>query len=99
MDLLTQEILDKFQEIGSQENISDPIVIVKYFYWSWTWFATEYDTKYKVFFWYVIGQEKEFWYFSIKELESFRWNFWLAIERDLYFKPQPLSQLVEVSYS
>ena len=39
-----------------------------------------------------VGHEYEFGYFSLSELESFRDGWVLPIERDLYYKPCPLSQ-------
>ena len=47
-----------------------------------------------MFFGYVIGQEKEWGYFLLSELESARGPLRLPIERDLYFHPQPFSQVL-----
>lgn len=43
MKLLTQEIIDRFAKVGSQENVKDPIAIVKFFNptGAGSWFATE----------------------------------------------------------
>lgn len=43
MKLITKEILEDFKKMGSQENSSDPTVIVKFFNPSGagTWYATE----------------------------------------------------------
>lgn len=46
-----------------------------------------------LFFGYVIGQEREWGYFSLSELESARGPLGLPIERDLHFEPKPFSEL------
>ena len=87
MKLLTKEIEERFKKIGSQENIEDPQIIVKFFdpTGSWTWYATEYDQDTKTFFGLVDGHDKELGYFSLEELESVKGSFGLGIERDRYF--------------
>ena len=87
MKLLTKEIEEQFKKIGSQENIKDPQIVVKFFdpTGSWTWYATEYDQDTKTFFGLVDGSEKELGYFSLEELESVKGAFGLGIERDRYF--------------
>ncbi len=87
MKLLTKEIEEQFKKIGSQENIKDPQIVVKFFdpTGSWTWYATEYDRNTKTFFGLVHGHEKELGYFSLEELESVKGAFGLGIERDEYF--------------
>ena len=87
MKLLTKEIEERFKKIGSQENIKDPQIVVKFFdpTGSWTWYATEYDQDTKTFFGLVDGYEKELGYFSLEELESVKGAFGLGIERDRYF--------------
>ena len=47
MQLLTKEIENRFEKIGSQEKVKDPEIIVKFFdpTGSWTWYATEYNPK------------------------------------------------------
>lgn len=94
MKLLTKEILKKIPKLYSQEHVKDPIVHVKFFVpWSnWTWFATEFDGK-DIFFGYVIGLDSEMGYFSLSELQSVKGPFGLGIERDLYFKERPLSEV------
>ena len=48
-----------------------------------------------LFFGFVIGFEKEWGYFSLNEMESARGPYGLSIERDLYFTPGPLSEVLE----
>ncbi len=94
MKLLTQELRDKLPALGATEKEDDPSAIVKFFTpdSSWTWFATEFDGE-DTFFGAVSGAEFELGYFSLSELEALRGPFGLAVERDLYFKPTPLSQI------
>ena len=94
-DLLTKSIRGKLPPLYSQEEVKDPIVHVKFFTpWSnWTWYATEFDGK-DTFFGWVVGFEKEFGYFSLSEMQAVRGPVGLKIERDMYFKPKPLSQVM-----
>jgi hypothetical protein len=56
MQLLTKDILTKFNQIGSQESNEDPIIIAKFFHpaSNWTWYATEFDPSSRTFFGFVI---------------------------------------------
>ncbi|GAH87664.1 unnamed protein product [marine sediment metagenome] len=58
-------------------------VIAKFFTpdGSWTWYAVEFDGE-DLFFGLVDGFEKEWGYFSLKELQSIRGKLGLPIERD-----------------
>jgi len=89
MKLLTKGIEKRFKEVGRQENIEDPLVIAKFFNptGAGTWYATEYDSKDKIFFGYVsiYGDHNDEWgSFSLAELEEFKGLFGLGIERDMY---------------
>jgi Protein of unknown function (DUF2958) len=94
MQLLTKDILTKFNQMGSQETIDDPIVILKVFYpaWSYTWLLTEFYPDTRQFFGYIIWSYPEWWYVSLDELESFRGRFGLSFERDRYCGYKPLSE-------
>jgi Protein of unknown function (DUF2958) len=97
MELLPNEIEITIPKLYSQEQIEDPTVYVKFFdpSGSWTWFATEGERQSDgdfLFFGRVDGFEREFGYFSLRELESVRGRFGLGIERDLSFKPVALSE-------
>ena len=99
MKLLTNELIKRFEEVGSQEVIDDPIVIAKFFnpQGAGTWYATEYLPDEKIFFGYVsiFGDGCDEWgNFSLVELEDFKGRLGLGIERDLYFKEQPISKLI-----
>ena len=97
MELLTDKLLKRFKEVGSQENEKDPIVIAKFFNASGQgdWFATEYYPKTKTLFGYVslFGDENDEWGdFSLKELQEVKGTFGLGIERDLFCKEKKISE-------
>jgi hypothetical protein len=99
MKLLTQELVDRFQQIGRQEDKSDPIIIAKFFNptGAGTWYATEYNPSDKTFFGYVsiFGDWNDEWgYFSLTELESLKGPYGLGIERDIYFRETPSSKVI-----
>ncbi len=99
MKLLTQELVDRFQQIGRQEDKSDPIIIAKFFNptGAGTWYATEYNPSDKTFFGYVsiFGDWNDEWgYFSLTELESLKGPYGLGIERDIYFQETPSSKVI-----
>ena len=94
MKLLTKELRRKLPSLYSTERQSDPLVQAKFFTpdSNWTWYVLEFDGDDR-FFGYVSGLENELGYFSLSELQSVRGPFGLAVERDLYFEPQPLSKV------
>ena len=96
-ELLPKEIETVIPKLYTQEQVDDPTVYLKFFdpSGSWTWFATEGERQSDgdfLFFGRVDGFEKEFGYFSLRELQSVKGRFGLGIERDLWFKPVPLSE-------
>lgn len=93
---MTEELRKKVPGLYSQEKLGgDAVAHVKYFTpdSSWTWYATEFDGA-DTFFGLVHGFEKEFGYFSLSELESVKGPMGLHIERDLYWQPKTLKQIV-----
>ena len=109
--LLDQQSREKLPELYSNEEMGlDALVQAKFFLpgSGWTWYASEgspvdedgyYDTdKPKVdffFFGLVSGLEVELGYFALSELESVGSPLGLPIERDLYFEPKSLRELME----
>jgi hypothetical protein len=91
--LLTKALRDKLPPLYTNENVADPVAVVKFFhpFSNWTWYATEFDGD-DTFFGLVNGHESELGYFSLSELASTKVR-GLPIERDLYFSPTPLSEL------
>ncbi len=96
MKLLTKEIRKRLPKLRETEGQDDPVVQVKFFTpdSSWTWFGIEFDGK-DLFYGLVNGHCREFGYFSLSELASIRGPLGLAIERDLYFKPAPVSTFLQ----
>ena len=100
MKLMTKALERRFAQVGSQENVDDPIVIAKFFNptGAGTWYATEYDPNNRVFFGYVsiFGDSNDEWgSFSLDELESYEGRLGLGIERDLYFGEKRSSQVIK----
>ena len=99
MKLLTKELEKKLiRQAKKNEFITDPsedFAHVKFFdpTGSWTWYASEYDPKTRIFYGLVDGHEKEFGYFSFDELLQLRLPMGLKIERDLYFESTLISEL------
>jgi hypothetical protein len=96
--LLTQEILAKLPPLYSQEKKGlDAEVVVKFFTpdANAVWYATEFDGE-DLFFGYAdLGLGcGELGYFSLSELQSVKGAFGLHVERDLYWTPKPLKEIV-----
>lgn len=96
MNLLTKELRAKLPKLYATEGIplEEKTAVVKFFTpdSSWTWYAVEFDGE-DLFWGWVHGLEKEWGYFSLRELESVRGPMGLAIERDLYFKPTKIKDI------
>jgi len=95
MQLLTSEIKAKLPVLYTGENEKDPMVWCKFFTpdSSWTWYAMEFDGI-DTFYGLVDGFEQELGYFSLAELQSVRGKLGLPIERDRYFTPCRLSEVM-----
>jgi hypothetical protein len=99
MKLMTKTLERRFAQVGSQEEIKDPVIVAKFFNptGAGNWYATEYDPETRIFFGYVsiFGDWNDEWgSFSLDELEEFRGRFGLGIERDLHFPEQRASQVI-----
>ena len=96
MKLLTKKVLRKLPELYSQEDKGlEAVAVVKFFTpdSSWTWYATEFDGE-DLFFGLVDGFEKELGYFRLSELKQVKGKLGLPIERDRYFEPKQLKELM-----
>ena len=82
---------DNLPALGSESKVA----LVKLFdpTGQWTWYISEYDPATREAFGLVDGFEKELGYISMEEIVGHRGRFGLPIERDLHWKPQPLSDL------
>jgi len=103
MKLLTKEIISKLPKLYSQEKVKDPICSLKFFTpdSSFTWYIIEGEYRGE-------GEEKDFLmfgkvishlcpdgelgYVSFNEISQVKGPFGLGVERDKWWKPQPLSQ-------
>ena len=88
---------DKLPALYATDHDDDPLARVKLFNPSGggTWYLTEYDpAERRAFGWadLVDPELAELGYISMAELVEFRGQFGLPIERDLHFKPRPLSE-------
>ena len=100
-EFFPDDLKTQLPKLYQSEGNKAPTVWLKFFTpWSnWTWFATEgseQDGDF-IFFGYVIGQEKEWGYFSLNEIQSVTGPFGLKIERDIHFTPKPKSQVKEIT--
>lgn len=98
MKLLTNDLKERFQKVGNQEEVKDPLVIAKFFNptGAGTWYATEYNPNAKIFLGFVsiFGNGCDEWgYFSLEELEIIRLPLGLKIERDLHFSEERASKI------
>jgi Protein of unknown function (DUF2958) len=98
--LFPDDVKATLPKLYAQEGNKDPTVYVKFFtpWSSWSWYATEGSEQDRdfIFFGYVIGQEREWGYFSLNELSSITGPFGLKIERDIHFQPKPKSQVSDI---
>lgn len=98
MQLITEEIKKSLPNLYAQEDKSfEAIAYVKFFTpdSSWTWYVTEFDGE-DTFFGLVCGLEKELGYFSLSELQQIRGKLGLPVERDIYFKPTPIKEFMDL---
>ncbi|HET7302739.1 MAG TPA: DUF2958 domain-containing protein [Candidatus Saccharimonadales bacterium] len=90
MKLMTKALAKKMPKLYGTEHIptEDKVVVAKLFHPAsdWTWYIIEYDGN-DVCWGLVSGNEKEFGYFSISELEAIHGPFGLSVERDIFFRP------------
>jgi hypothetical protein len=99
MQLLPQAIAASLPALYTTEEtrVDEKVLLVKFFdpYTQWTWYACEYDPKERLFFGYVVGQEKEWGEFSLDELESLMMpdRVTSRIERDVNFAPTSFNNL------
>ena len=90
MDLLTNELKKRFQEVGYQDALGeDAIVVAHFFHGGSDWLATEYIEEDRVFFGFGClnndVEMAEMGYFSLQEFEEFNEKNLIGIERDIYW--------------
>jgi hypothetical protein len=84
------------ERTGKENNGLDAISYVKFFTPDahWSWYATEFDGE-DTFFGFVRGDYPELGTFSLSELEQLRGGLGLPVERDKFFQPTPLRELMD----
>lgn len=98
MKLLTKSIRAALPPLYSTEAQGlDALAQVKFFTpdADWTWYATEFDGD-DLFFGLVSGFAVEFSYFRLSELKAIRGALKLPVERDRYFTPTRVGELLEL---
>ena len=98
MTLLDDELRSRLPPLYSQEAEDEPVVYAKFFLpgTSWTWYVTEGSEQEGdfLFFGFVVGQDSEFGYFLLSELESVQGHFGLSVEQDQSFREGKLTDVV-----
>lgn len=91
--LMPKSIANKIPGIKETEGEEDPIVYAKFFspYGIGDWYITEFDGQDEMFGWADLGHG-ELGYISLRELEGANKNGLPYVERDLYWRPKPLSK-------
>lgn len=95
MKLMTEDLAKTIPGMYKTEELTNPLVQCKFFLpgTQWTWYVTEYDGE-DVCFGFVVGDYPELGYFTISELESVSGPLALRVERDRFFRPVPLKQIM-----
>jgi len=86
----------KIPPLYSTEKAQDPLAVIRLFTpdSNWSWVLSEFDGK-DTCFGLVVGHETELGYVSLSEIQEVRGPLGLRIERDLWFKPRPITDLPE----
>lgn len=102
-DLVKLQAQDMYHPSGPGRELppEELSVVVKFFTpdSNWTWYAVsaskDEESGDVQFFGFVNGLEAELGYFWLSELESVRGPLGLPIERDLYWTPKTLAQVMQ----
>ena len=98
MELLPEEIKEQIPKLYETEDSKDPIVYVKLFLDSFTWYITEISIDDDICFGYVVSSfGSKLGYFSLNEIQEVKGSLGLEVERDLSFKPTPLYKIKKAS--
>lgn len=93
MELIPHELLNVIPDLYETERSLNPICHIKLFTpdAQWNWFIIEIDQNKNLCYGYIEGLDCELGYFSLEEIKSIKGPLGLCVERDLSFKPTPLS--------
>jgi hypothetical protein len=91
--LLPQGVASKIPKLYSQEDNPDPMAWVKFFspYGRGVWYITEFDGSETMFGWADVGHG-ELGYISLSQLQGANRNGLPLLERDMHWRPRPLSE-------
>ena len=99
-ELLPEEIRARMPMLSqvADKSIAELEVVCKWFYpdFGWTWYVIAWVEE-DVFFGFVDGDFPELGDFRMGELLETRGKLGCAIERDLYFSPQPLQPIYDAA--
>ena len=99
MKLMTKAIEKAaIKQYPKGNDLENQKVVAKFFNptGSWTWYLMNQDPQDPDYLWGIVkGEEVEIGSFSLSELQNFRGQFGLGIERDLYFRPMPAREVWE----
>ena len=96
--LIPDTILQTIPPLYAQENKQgDAIAYVKLFTpdSNFTWYILEIDSDNNLCFGYVVAQFNEYGYFTLLELESLRGPLNMKVERDIYFTPTKIVDIIK----
>ena len=96
--LIPKEIKEQIPKLYDTEEQKDPIAYIKLFIDGWTWYITELSIDDNICFGYVVSPfGSELGYFSLKEIQEVKGSLGIGVERDVLFKPTPLSKIKKVA--
>ena len=96
--LIPQELQQTIPKLYETEEQTDPIAHIKLFLDGWSWFITELSMDKDICFGYVISPfGSELGYISLEELKEIKGSLGIGVERDMTFKPTPLSLIKKAS--
>ena len=99
MKLITKQLekeLAKYPLYSQDGKKDEALVICKFFLQGYTWYVLEaekIDDDYE-FYGIIDGQEREYGYFTLSQLESLRGQWGLRVERDRSFKPTAVKDII-----
>ncbi|MGI6448850.1 MAG: DUF2958 domain-containing protein [Desulfitobacteriia bacterium] len=106
--LITKELEKKLPNIGKSTPKGDPICLIKLFNpcGAGTWWIAEKEKDGDLLYGIAEIFEREIGYFSLSEIEAlqcpgailingYKKRFSLPVERDLYFDPTPMSEIMK----
>lgn len=98
MKLITAALEKRFEQIGSQSQNPNPLVVAKLYNSAsrQVWYVTEYDKNMGIGLAYVTGTDWDGWgMFALETLEKIQHPFGFGIKRDIHFKETYLQELIK----